>query len=81
MSQQAAERHDHPPAADPLGGDACCGGGGADGSVGRLHLSLRIQGAGAGLRGRCHGSRAGDQLGMTAKIGDLFGTAVQYDTW
>lgn len=31
MSQQATERHDHahPPTADPLGGDACCGGGGA----------------------------------------------------
>jgi len=37
MSQQAAERHDHPhtPTPGPLGGDACCGGGGADGSVGR----------------------------------------------
>ncbi len=37
MSQQAAERHDHahPPTPDSLGGDACCGGGGADGSAGR----------------------------------------------
>ena len=37
MSQQAAERHDHPhtPTPGPLGGDACCGAGGADGSVGR----------------------------------------------